>query len=91
MSTIAKAVSTHPDPVGQIRTGDVTATLGAAWFNSPALRATGASTSGFVHQIPAGLPGGYQITLLPGESTVLRTEVGDTDQRWNLSIAWLEG
>ena len=91
VSGIAKAVSTLPDPVGQIRTGNVTATLGAAWFNSPALRATGAATSPFVHQIPAGLPGGYQITLLPGESTVLRTEAGDTDQRWNLSIAWLEG
>ena len=41
VSGIAKAVSTLPDPVGQIRTGNVTATLGAAWFNSPALRATG--------------------------------------------------
>lgn len=90
-STIAKAVSTLPTPVGQIRTGNVTATLGAAWFNSPAFRATGAATAPFVHQIPAGLPGGYQMTLLPGESTVLRTEAGDTDQRWNLSIAWLEG
>lgn len=90
-SSIAKLVSTLPAPVGQIRTGGVTATLGAAWFNSPALRGTGASTSGFVHQIPAGLPGGYALTLLPGESTVLRTEVGDIDQRWNLSIAWLEG
>jgi hypothetical protein len=90
-SGIAKAVSTLPDPVGQIRTGNVTATLGAAWFNSPSLRATGAATAPFIHQIPAGLPGGYSITLRPGESTVLRTEAGDTDQRWNLSIAWLEG
>ena len=90
-STIARLVSTLPTPVGQIRTGGVTATLGAAWFNSPALRATGSATSPFVHQIPTGLPGGYQITLLPGESTVLRTEAGDTDQRWNLRIAWLEG
>lgn len=89
-SAIAKVRSTLPDPVGEIRVEDVTATLGAAWFNSPALLATGAATGAFVHQVPASLPGAGAITLRPGESTVLRTESGDTDQRWNLSIAWLE-
>src|SRR3972149_3275411 len=33
-SAIAKVKSTYSDPVGQIRTGGVVATLGAAWFNS---------------------------------------------------------
>lgn len=89
-SAIAKVRSTLPDPVGEIRTEDVTATLGAAWFNSPPLLATGAASGTFVHQVPASLPGAGAITLRPGESTVLRTESGDTDQRWNLSIAWLE-
>lgn len=89
-SAIAKVRSTLPDPVGEIRIEDVTATLGAAWFNSPPLLATGAASGSFVHQIPTSLPGGGAITLRPGESTVLRTESGDTDQRWNLSIAWLE-
>lgn len=89
-STIAKLRSTLPDPAGQIRTEDMTATLGAPWFNSPALLSTGAASGAFVHQVPSSLPNAGSVTLYPGESTVLRTESGDTDQRWNLSIAWLE-
>lgn len=89
-SAIAKTNSAYADPVGQIRTEGVTATLGAAWFNSPPLLSTGAASATFVHQVPASLPGGGSIVLRPGESTVLRTESGDTDQRFNLSIAWLE-
>jgi hypothetical protein len=89
-SAIGKTQSIYDDPVGQIRIEDVTATLGAALFNSPALLATGASAVGLVHQIPTALPGAGNITLRPGESLVLRTEAGDTDQRWNISIAWME-
>lgn len=89
-SAIGKVKSGLPDPVGQIRTEGLTATLGAAWFNSPPLLAVGAASAPFVHQIPAAVPGGDPITLLSGESTVLRTESGDTNQRWNISIAWLE-
>lgn len=89
-SAVAKARSTLPAPVGEIRIGGVTATLGAAWFNSPPLLSTGAASQPFVHSIPAALPGGDPISLRPGESTVLRTETGDTDQRWNISIAWME-
>lgn len=88
-SAIGKVRSTMPNSVGQIRIGGVTATLGAAWFNSPPILASGAATAPFVHQVPATIPAG-SITLLPGESTVLRTESGDVDQRWNLSIAWSE-
>lgn len=88
-SAIAKIRSTMPNPVGQIRTEGVTATLAAGWFNSPTLQATGASTSGFIHQVPATIPSGT-LTLLPGESTVLRTEDGSANTLWNLSIAWSE-
>lgn len=88
-SDIGKVRSTMPAPVGQIRTEGMTATLGAAWFNSPTLQATGASTTSFIHQVPAAIPAGA-ITLLPGESTVLRTESGSTNTLWNLSIAWSE-
>lgn len=89
-SAIAKTNSAYADPVGQIRVEGMTATLGAAWFNSPPLLTTGAASGAFVHQVPASLPGGGSIVLRPGESTVLRTESGDTDQLWNISIAWLE-
>lgn len=88
-SAIGKVRSTMPDPVGQIRISGVTATLGAAWFNSPPLFSTGAASGTFVHAIPAAVPSGA-ITLLPGESTVIRSEVGDVDQRINISIAWNE-
>lgn len=88
-SGIGKIRSTMPNPTGQIRTEGMTATLGAAWFNSPALQATGATGGAFVHQVPATIAAG-SLTLLPGESTVLRTEDGDIDQLWNLSIAWSE-
>lgn len=86
---IAKIRSTMPTPTAQIRTDNPTVTLGAAWFNSPSLQATGASTSSFIHQVPATIAAGT-LTLLPGESTVLRTEAGDVDTRWNISIAWSE-
>lgn len=89
VSTIGKLRSTMPNPVGQIRVTGVTATLGAAWFNSPPLFSTGAASGTFVHSIPAAVASGA-ITLLPGESTVIRTESGDTDQRINISIAWNE-
>lgn len=89
VSTIGKVRSTMPNPVGEIRIANPTATLGAAWFNSPTLQATGSSTSNFIHQVPATIPAGT-ITLLPGESTVLRTATGSVNTLWNLSIAWSE-
>jgi hypothetical protein len=89
-SAVAKARSHYSDPVGEVRINGATATLGAAWFNSPQLLTTGAASQPFVHQIPTALPGGEPISLRPGESVALRTESGDTDQRWNISIAWME-
>lgn len=88
-NAIAKIRSSMPNPVAEVRTDNPTATLGAAWFNSPSLQGTGASTSSFIHQVPATIAAGT-LTLLPGESTVLRTEAGDVDTRWNISIAWSE-
>jgi hypothetical protein len=88
-SAIGKMRSTMPNPVGEIRTEGMTATLGAALFNSPPLIGASKGSSPFVHQVPATLPAG-SLTLLPGESMVLRTESGDVDQRWNLSITWSE-
>lgn len=89
VSAIGKIRTTAPNPVGEIRTDNPTATLGAAWFNSPAVLASGLQSAPFVHQVPATIAAG-SLTLLPGESTVLRTETGDVDTRWNISIAWSE-
>jgi hypothetical protein len=88
-SSIGKFQTSQPDPVGQIRTGSVTATLGTALFNSPPYIGAAKSSSPFVHQVPIPPQGGL-FTLMEGESMVLRTEVGDVDTRWNLSLAWGE-
>lgn len=88
-SAIGKIRSTMPNSAGEIRTGNPSATLGAAWFNSPTLQATGASTGSFIHQVPATIPAG-SLTLLPGEGTVLRTASGNVNTSWNISIAWSE-
>lgn len=88
-STIGRVRSSMPTPVGQIFINNPAATLGASWFNSPPILGTAKQASPFVHQIPAAVAGG-PITLMPGEGTVIRTETGDTDQRWNVSIAWSE-
>jgi|SRR5688572_27144670 len=88
-STVGKMRSTMADPTAEVRIGNPTATLGAAWFNSPPILSSGAASAPFIHQVPATIPAG-SLTLLPGESTVIRTESGDVDQRWNISIAWSE-
>lgn len=88
-ATIGKVRSNMPTPVGVIRINNPTATLGASWFNSPPVLGVAKQASPFVHQVPATVLAG-SIQLLPGEGTVIRTESGDTDQRWNVSIAWNE-
>ncbi len=88
-STVGKFQTLQPDPVGQIRTGGVTATIGTALFNSPPYIGAAKSSSPFVHQVPIPPQGGL-FTLAEGESMALRTEVGDVDTRWNLSLAWGE-
>lgn len=88
-STIGKTRSTMAAPAGQIFINNPAAALGASWFNSPPILAAAKQSSAFVHQIPAAIAG-MPLTLLPGEGTVIRTESGDVDQRWNISVAWNE-
>jgi len=88
-SAIGKFQTSQPDPVGQIRSGTVTATLGNALFNSPPYIGAAKSSSPFVHQVPIPPQGGL-FTLAESESLVLRAEAGDVDTRWNLSLAWGE-
>lgn len=88
-SNIAKLQTSYPDPVGQIRYGNVTATLGPALFNSPPVIGASKTASPFVHAIPVPSTLGV-FTLMEGEGIVLRTEAGDVDTLWNLSFAWAE-
>lgn len=87
-AAIAKFNSANPDAVAEVRTGNPTVTLGAAIFNSPpTISASVGSTAVHAVAVP---PAAGPFVLAPGEGVVLRTESGDTDQRWNLSIVWVE-
>lgn len=87
-SAVGKFVSANPDPVAEVRTGNPTATLGAALFNSPPPLSAGNGTTP-VHQVPVP-PNGGPFSLAEGEGIVFRQEIGDTDLRWNLSVVWAE-
>lgn len=87
-STIAKFISVNPTPVGEIRLGNPTATLGASIFNSPPPLSAGNGTTP-VHQVLIP-PNSGPFALAEGEGLVFRQAVGDTDLRWNLSISWAE-
>lgn len=87
-SAIAKFNSANPDAACEVRIGNPTVTLGAAIFNSPPT-ISGSVGSTAVHAV-AVPPAAGPFILAPGEGVVLRSEAGDTDQRWNLSIVWVE-
>lgn len=85
VSTIGKFVTADPDPVGEIRIDNPTMTLGAQLFNVPP--PTGAAaTSNPVTQIRTG--GAF--ILAPGEGVGFKTNSGGTEQRWNISVTWIE-
>lgn len=87
-SAIAKFNNANPDATAEVRTGTVTATLAAQIFNSPpAISASVGSTA--VHQVGVP-PAAGPFVLAPGEGIALRAAAGDTDQRWNLSVVWVE-
>lgn len=85
---VAKFQTAYPTPVAQIRTANPTVTLGAPFVNSPPVITVGSGGTG-VHEVP--LPAGLgAFTLAPGEGVVIRTALGDTDQRWNITSVWAE-
>jgi hypothetical protein len=87
-SSIAKPVSTMPDPVGVIRTGNPTLTRAAQIFSYPAMTSAGADRAAPFAVNFAAVPGGFQ--LAPGESLAINSANGDTNVRWNISVLWGE-
>lgn len=88
-SDIGKFVTADPDPVAEVRTGGPSVTLGPQIFNSPPPTSPGAYSSGFSDKIVVP-PGAGGFILAPGEGFALRTNEGDTAQRWNMSVVWVE-
>lgn len=85
---VAKFQTTQPLSLAEIRTGNPTVTLGPALFNVPS--ATDGIVDPTTTHVVAVPPGFGPFTLAAGEGIVLRTEAGDVDQRWNLSVVWGE-
>jgi len=88
-ASIAKLASAYPAPVGVVRTGNPTVTLGNALNSVPPPLSAGSFTSGDAITINATSTANT-LVLAPGEGVVFRTASGDVNQRWNLTIAWAE-
>jgi len=87
-SAIAKFNTSDSTPVGELRTGNPTATLGAAIFASPPANNTNQLVTP-VH--PVVFPGGTGVfTLAAGEGVTLNASASDVDLRWNLGMIWGE-
>lgn len=74
-------------PAAEIRSNNPTATLGAAFFNSPSNIIKDTITP--IEQIDAP-PGFNPFLLYPGEGVVVRQDVGAVGVLWNVSIVWRE-
>lgn len=86
---IAKFVTADPDPVAEVRIDNPTVTRTEQILNAPPPTSTGAYSSGAVNQITIP-PGAGGFILAPGEGIALNTGAGDTAQRWNFSVVWVE-
>ena len=86
-SSICKFDTQLPDSVATIRTNNPTCTTDGAFFNSPS--GTVKDTVGGVHEVDAPL-GFNPFLLRPGESIVIRQDVGAVGMLWNISVLWRE-
>ena len=85
---VCKFRSSSPASAAEIRIGGPTCTLGPLIWSAPPVtdnQIDPTTTNTFIFPTTLG-----EFALAPGEGVVLRTEVADTDQRWNLTIAWGE-
>jgi hypothetical protein len=86
-SQICRLDTALPDSVAVIRSGDPSASLGPAFFNSPV--GTVKDTVSGVHDVDA--PAGFNpFVVRPGEAVVLRQDIGAVGHLWNVSILWRE-
>src|SRR3546814_12060536 len=86
-SEICKLDTQLPDSVAVIRSNNPSTTLGPAFFNSPV--GTVKDTVRTVHDVDAP-PGFNPFTIRPGESVLLREDVGAVGHLWNVSRLWRE-
>lgn len=89
VSEVCKFDTQRFDPAAVVRSNNLTAVLGAPFFNATPGLIQGQNQSSDIQQVDA--PAGFNPFLLyPGEGVVVRQDVGAVGHLWNLSIAWRE-
>jgi len=86
---INKFITTQPNSIAEVRTGNPTTTNGNVPIISipPALTSAGSGISGTNTLVP---PTGAAFVCLPGEGVVVRVAAGDVDQLFDLGFTWSE-
>lgn len=88
-STISKFNTSQPDSIADIRTANPTVTTtGITLFSAAPPLSAGAQ--GATAQLVTDIPSGSTFVLQPGQGVVATTASGNTGQKWNFSITWLE-
>lgn len=89
-ASIISFSDSYPAPAGVVRSGNPTATAGSPLIGVPPAIISGSGVSvTLLASLEANAAAGTK-ALTEGNSFLLRTTAGDTDQRWNFTIAWLE-
>lgn len=89
-ASIISFSDSYPAPSGVVRSGNPTATVGSPLIGVPPAIISGSGVSvTLLASLEANAAAGTK-ALTEGNSFLLRTTAGDTDQRWNFTIAWLE-
>ncbi len=87
-ANIGKFLTTDPNAVAEVRTGNPTVTTvgtSVQVFAPPISVGVGTGTTG-----SATTPPGAGAIALPGQGVVFNTSAGDVDQVWNIGIVWAE-
>ena len=89
-ASILKFNAAYPAASGVVRSGNPAATAGPSLIGVPSgfISGSGVAVS-LLATLQANAASGT-IALTEGNSFLFRTIAGDTDQRWNFTIAWLE-
>lgn len=88
-ASVSRFLTTAPNPVAEVRVDNPTTTnVGLALNGFPPPISTGAGTGSLGNSAAPSSQAAF--TCLPGEGLVVTTASGDTDQRWDITLTWLE-
>lgn len=89
LQTPNKFMSSQAASIAEVRTSNPTVTTtGNTIFSAAPPLSAGAQ--GATAQLVTEIPSGATFVLAPGEGIVAQTSSGNTGQKWNFSLTWLE-